>query len=309
MGILLYKDTPVAVLGVTGREGGFHTKRMLEYGTNITFGVNYKPHDRRDVIDFNGKKLPVYQNLGEGLENYRATLAVVYVPAGVPKYNMYARNAIEEALVTDVNGNTIETVVVITEFIPENETMILVDKAKKLGKKTIGPNCPGIITPGEAYVGVIPASQKYFKPGYLGVVSRSGTLCYELSREFEKCGYGQSTVASLGGDAVIGTGFVDYLELFRYDKKTRAVVLIGEIGGNQEQQTAEYIKKSGYEKPVFAFIAGRTAKEGKRFGHAGAIILGDSGTWENKVTTLEDAGVPVFRDMNSIGRILEEELG
>ena len=307
MSILINKDTPVIVQGITGNQGKFFADLMVKYGTRITGGIDYKGKNI-DSLEFGDKKIPVYNNLESALKEVPAELSILFIPAAIPKHNVYVREAIDEALDEDYKGNTIKTSIIISEFVPQKESAILSDKAKKLNKILIGPNCPGIITPAEAYVGVIPAFAGYFAPGdkerEIGLISGSGTLCYEVSKWISDAGLALSTAVSTGGDAIKFSDYVDYLKLFRDDPKTNAVVLIGEIGGTQEQEAARYIKESGYEKPVFAFVAGKTAPEGKRMGHAGAVIEGSQGKWDNKIAAFEDAGVQIFGNNHELEQLL-----
>jgi succinyl-CoA synthetase alpha subunit len=273
MSILLDQSAKVIVQGITGRDGSFHAKQMLEYGTDIVAGVTPGKGGQKE------HGVPVFNSVAEAKEKTRANTAIIYVPA------KFAKNAILE----DIDAG-IDLIVCITEGIPVLD-MIAVKKAME-GKKSvlIGPNCPGIISPGKAKVGIMPGH--IHKPGPVGVISRSGTLTYEVVYNLTLNGLGQSTCIGLGGDPVIGTRFVDALELFMKDSKTEGVILVGEIGGEDEQIAAEYIKKE-FTKPVVGFIAGRTAPAGKRMGHAGAIISSGDSTAKAKREALESAGVAV----------------
>ncbi|RKZ23123.1 succinate--CoA ligase subunit alpha [bacterium] len=289
MGVLVGKDTRVVVQGITGRDGSFHAARMKEYGTQVVAGVT----PGKGGQEVSG--IPVYNTVKEAVERHGANTSIIFVPA------RFAPDAIYEA--ADAG---IKLIVTITEGIPVLDMMKVVKYLDERGVRLIGPNCPGIITPGECKVGIMPGH--IFKKGKVGVVSRSGTLTYEVVYHLGVHGFGQSTAAGIGGDPIIGTKFIDMLELFRDDPETEAVVLIGEIGGTDEEDAAEYIKNTSYPKPVVAFIAGRTAPPGKRMGHAGAIISGGKGTAEEKIKAFENAGVKVARIPQEIPLILKEVL-
>ncbi len=288
MGVLVSKDSRVLVQGITGRDGSFHTHFMKEYGTNIVGGVT----PGKGGMEVEG--IPVFNTVEEALEETGANVSCIFVPA------RFASSAIFEAVDAGV-----DLIVVITEGIPVKDMVSIMRFIEEKGSRLIGPNCPGIITPGECKVGILPTA--VFKKGNVGVVSRSGTLTYEIVEIITKAGFGQSTALGIGGDPVIGTRFVDMLKLFKNDEETKAVVLIGEIGGSDEETTANYIKENNYPLPVFSFIAGRTAPPGKRMGHAGAIISGGSGTAEEKIKALNDAGVRVAEIPSDIGKFLKEE--
>ncbi|MCS7264949.1 MAG: succinate--CoA ligase subunit alpha [Armatimonadetes bacterium] len=276
MAILVNKDTKVLVQGITGREGEFHTKLMIEYGTKIVAGVT--PGKGGQSVH----GVPVFDSVSEALDAVGPIdVSIVFVPAP------FAADAILEALDAGIKG-----VVIITEGIPVQD-MLKVARAFEIADGEswfIGPNCPGVITPGECKVGIMPS--QVFKPGRIGVISRSGTLTYEVVAELTKAGFGQSTCVGVGGDPIIGQDFVDILRRFNQDPQTDAVVLIGEIGGTDEEEAAEFIQRE-MKKPVVAFVAGRTAPEGKRMGHAGAIIMGRMGTAQSKIEAFKKAGVPV----------------
>ncbi len=276
MAILVNKDTKVLVQGITGREGEFHTKLMLEYGTKIVAGVT--PGKGGQTVH----GVPVFDSVKEAVDSVGPIdVSIVFVPAP------FAADAVLEALDAGIKG-----VVIITEGIPTQE-MLKVTRAFELAgddRWFIGPNCPGVITPGECKVGIMPS--QVFTPGRIGVVSRSGTLTYEVVAELTKAGFGQSTCVGIGGDPIIGQNFVDILKRFNEDPDTDAVVLIGEIGGTDEEEAAAFIQ-SEMRKPVVAFVAGKTAPEGKRMGHAGAIIMGRMGTAQSKIEAFQKAGVPV----------------
>lgn len=289
MGVLVDRSTRVIVQGITGREGSFHTKLMLEYGTRIVAGVT----PGKGGSEVHG--VPVYDTIREALEEHEAEASIVFVPA------RFAPDAVYEAI-----DSGIKLVVVITEHIPVHETMKFVNYAKSRGTVIIGPNCPGVITPGEAKLGIMPGH--VFAPGSIGIVSRSGTLTYEISYLLTKAGIGQSTVIGIGGDPIVGTSFTEALEMFQEDPQTRAVVLIGEIGGDMEERAAAMVKEGGFTKPLIAYIAGKTAPEGKRMGHAGAIIMMGSGSYQDKVKSLERAGVIVAKTPFEIPSIVKEVL-
>ena len=290
MSILINKNTKVIVQGITGRSGRFHTEQCVGYGTNIVAGSV----PGKGGSDVNG--IPVFDTVSEGVEKTGADTSLIFVPA-----HFNAADSIMEAADAGV-----KLIVCISEHIPILDMV----KAKAFlnGNTTrlIGPNCPGIITPGECKIGVMPAFA--YSPGNVGIVSRSGTLTYEAAYQLKQLGIGQSTCVGIGGDPVIGTSFVDVLELFEEDDDTHVVVLIGEIGGNAEEKAAEFVKNK-MTKPVVGFIAGQTAPPGKRMGHAGAIISGGKGTAADKIQSLKDAGIAVAEDLTTIGETVAEVLG
>jgi succinyl-CoA synthetase alpha subunit len=276
MGILVGKDTRLVVQGITGREGSSHAEQMLEYGTNIVAGVTpgrggqrFKDH------------VPIYDSVAEAVEKEGANTSIIFVPPP------FAGDAMVEAAAAGIS-----LVVCITEGVPVLDSVRAVRYIDSLGGRCrlIGPNCPGVMTPGEARVGIMPSS--IFRTGNVGVVSRSGTLTYEVVDLITKAGMGVSTCVGVGGDPVIGTKFVEVLEMLAEDAQTEKVLLIGEIGGDDEEVAAAYIKAS-FKKPIFGFISGRSAPPGKRMGHAGAIISGGKGTPQAKVAAFEAAGVTV----------------
>lgn len=273
MGILVDKNTKVLVQGITGRDGSFHTQQMLEYGTQIVGGVT--PGKGGTKIH----NVPVFSSVQEAVKKTSANTSVIYVPA------LYATDAIYEAAEAGI-----ALVVCITEGIPTNDMLKVYNFLKQNHTRLVGPNCPGVITPGVTKVGIMPG--QIHKKGNVGVVSRSGTLTYEVVWNLTLANLGQSTCIGIGGDPIIGTNFIDTLELFEKDSQTEAVVLIGEIGGTDEEEAANFIKEN-MTKPVVAFIAGRTAPEGKRMGHAGAIISAGSGTAAEKIKAFGEIGVPV----------------
>ena len=289
MSILVNKDTKVVVQGITGRSGRFHTQQCVEYGTQIVAGVT----PGRGGSDVDG--IPVYDTVSEAVVQTGAEVSVIFVPA-----RFDAADSIMEAA-----GAGIRLVVCITEGIPALDMVkakrYLEDKPTRL----IGPNCPGVITPGECKIGIMPGY--IHQPGKIGIVSRSGTLTYEAVDQVTKLGMGQSTCVGIGGDPVIGTNFVDVLALFEADADTEAVLMIGEIGGTAEEAAAQFVKEN-MTKPVVSFIAGQTAPPGKRMGHAGAIISGGHGTAAEKVEALEAAGIAVAESPATIGETLVRTL-
>jgi succinyl-CoA synthetase alpha subunit len=288
MGILVDKNTKVCVQGITGRDGSFHTKGMLDYGTKVVAGVTpgkggQKVHD-----------VPVFNTMEEAVTATGANTSVIYVPA------KFAPDAIYEAI-----DAGIKLIVVVTEGIPTLEMLKIYNYLKTTDTRLIGPNSPGIITPGATKVGIMPG--RIHKPGKIGVISRSGTLTYEVVDQLTRKNFGQSTCIGMGGDPIVGMSFIDFLSLFEKDADTEAVVLIGEIGGTDEEEAASYIKDN-FHKPVVAFIAGRAAPPGKRMGHAGAIISGGMGTAESKIRAFEEVNIPVARNPMEIPSLLEERL-
>jgi succinyl-CoA synthetase alpha subunit len=274
MGIIIGRETRAIVQGITGTQGAFHTKVMLEYGSKIVAGMT----PGKGGMQVEG--VPVYDTMNEAISKHSADASIIFVPAP------YAADSALEAL-----ENGIKTVVIITEHIPIRDAILLMDQAKRSKATVIGPNTPGIITPDECKLGIMPSH--IFKKGGVGMVSRSGTLTYEIAAGLTKSGLGQSTCLGMGGDPIVGFNFIDALKMFRDDAETKAVILIGEIGGNLEELAADYIRKENYPKPVVAFIAGRSAPPGKRMGHAGAIVMGKAGTAETKVRAFTDSGVAV----------------
>jgi succinyl-CoA synthetase alpha subunit len=285
MAILVNKNTRVLVQGITGRDGSFHTKLMLEYGTNIVAGVT----PGKGGSDYLG--IPIFDTVKEAVKKTSPNTSIIFVPP------QFAVDAIYEAA-----DNGISLIVVITEGIPIHDMVKVKNYLDRKGVRLIGPNCPGIITPNECKVGIMPSH--IFRRGKIGVVSRSGTLTYEIVNQLTINGFGQSTAIGIGGDPIIGSKFVDILKLFNEDNETEAVVLIGEIGGTDEQDAAEYIKKE-FKKPVVAFIAGRTAPPERRMGHAGAIIAGSEGTAEEKIRAFENAGVKVASLPEEVPKLLK----
>ena len=285
MGILIDSSTRVIVQGITGAQGSFHTKLMREYGTQIVAGTS--PGKGGTIVH----DVPVYDTVLEAQKNHAANASIVFVPAP------FAADAVFETL-----DAGIKTVVVITEHVPVKDMVELMSYAKQLDAKIIGPNTPGVITPGQCKVGIMPAN--VFATGNVGVASRSGTLTYEIAAALTKETIGQSTCLGVGGDPVTGLNFIDALELFRSDPQTKSVVLIGEIGGDIEELAAQYISENKYPKPVVAYVAGSSAPVGKRMGHAGAIVMGKAGTAESKTAALETAGVKVSQSPSGIAKLL-----
>jgi succinyl-CoA synthetase alpha subunit len=284
LGIIVDKDTRAVVQGITGTQGGFHTRLMLNYGTNIVAGVT----PGKSGTEVHG--VPVYDTVHEAVQKHGATASIIFVPAP------FAAEAALEAIEAKA-----KVVTVITEHIPVKDSIQVMVYANQQGATVIGPNTPGIITPGECKLGIMPAS--IFRPGAVGIASRSGTLTYEIAAQLTNHGFGQSTCFGLGGDPIVGLSFVDALTMFEADDQTKAVVLIGEIGGNAEEQAAQYIA-GGYSKPVVAFVAGRTAPPGKRMGHAGAIVMGKAGTAESKIDAFRAVGVDVAEKPSDIAQLL-----
>ncbi|MEP7146652.1 MAG: succinate--CoA ligase subunit alpha [bacterium] len=298
MSILVNKKTKVVVQGITGSEGSFHTNQMIEYGTNIVAGVT--PGKGGNFFDSSeGKKIPIFNSVREAEEATKANASVIFVPAA------YAADAIMEA--ADAG---IEVIVCITEGIPSGDMINAYEYVKNKNKdghavRFIGPNCPGIITPGECKIGIMPGF--IHKKGRVGLISRSGTLTYEAVWQLTNLGIGQSTCIGIGGDPVIGTRFIDAVKLFNEDKDTDAIIMIGEIGGNAEEEAAYYIKKN-VRKPVIGFIAGKTAPPGRRMGHAGAIISGGKGTADEKIKVMKECGIVIADSPADIGATTQKAL-
>jgi succinyl-CoA synthetase alpha subunit len=288
MSILLNKNTKVIVQGITGRDGSFHAQQCAEYGTQVVGGVT--PGKGGQTVG----NIPVFDTVREAKEKTGANASLIFVPAKM------AADAIVEAAEAGI-----ELIVCITEGVPVQDMVPAAEYVKARGARLVGPNCPGLLTPGQAKMGIMPGF--IAKPGRIGVVSRSGTLTYEIVYNLTNAGYGQSSCVGIGGDPVIGTTFLDVLQLFEADPETDAVVMMGEIGGNDEEKAAEYIKTM--TKPVVAFISGRTAPPGKRMGHAGAIVSGGLGTAEAKVAALNAAGVPVADTTADVVGLLEKKMG
>ena len=288
MSILVNKNTRLIVQGITGRDGGFHTSKMKAYGTNIVGGVSPGKGGQ------NVEGIPVFNTVEDAVKATQANTSIIFVPASV------AADSILEAAEAGI-----ELVIAITEGIPTLDMVRVMPYLKKKCTKLIGPNCPGLITPDEALVGILPGT--IFKKGNVGLISRSGTLTYEMVNQLTTNGIGQSTCVGIGGDPVAGLYYQDLLELYQNDPETDAVVLIGEIGGDAEEQAAAFIKNK-MTKPVVAFIAGQSAPPGKRMGHAGAIISSGSGTAEEKIAAFEEAGIPVARKPEDIPVLVKRAL-
>jgi len=283
MSILLDQTTKVLVQGITGRDGSFHARQMIDYGTKVVGGVT--PGKGGQTIH----GVPVFDTMKEAVKATGANASVIYVPA------KFAPTAIMDA--ADAG---IRLIVAITEGIPVLDMLEVYHEVRRRGIVLIGPNCPGLISPGKAKIGIMPGN--IHRPGRVGVISRSGTLTYEIVFALTGLGIGQSTCVGIGGDPIVGTGPMDLLPLFEKDPDTDAVVLVGEIGGDEEERTAEFIRKN-IKKPVFAFIVGHTAPEGKRMGHAGAIVSGGSGTAGSKIKAFSHAGVPVANTIDELAEI------
>ena len=289
MSILVNRDSKVMVQGLTGKEGTFHARQCMAYGTKTVAGVT--PNKGGQDID----GIPVFNTVYEAKENTGATVSVIFVPA------RFSAAAISEAIEAEL-----DLVICITEGIPALDMLKIKQRLKNQNKTVlIGPNCPGIITPGECKVGIMPAH--IHKKGKVGVISRSGTLTYEAVDQLTQLGLGQTTCIGIGGDPIIGSSFIDLLKHFKEDDETKAVVMIGEIGGSAEEEAASYIQKN-YSKPVIGFIAGQTAPEGKRMGHAGALISGGKGTAKDKIQALKKAGVWVSESPAEIGETVVKAL-
>ena len=288
MSVFINKKTKLVVQGITGRDGSFHAAQMKKYGTNVVAGVT----PGKGGTKVSG--IPVFNTVEDAVAKTKANTSVIYVPPA------FAVDAVYEAV-----DAGIQTIVCITEGVPANDMMKVYKYVKEKGARLIGPNCPGLISPGESKVGIMPGS--IVKKGNVGVVSRSGTLTYEAIWALTEAGMGQTTCIGIGGDQVIGTNFIDCLEAFQADSATKAIVMLGEIGGSDEEEAAKYVKKY-VTKPVVSFIAGQTAPPGKRMGHAGAIISGGSGTAAEKIKALNKVGIPVAFSPTEIPVLLKEQI-
>lgn len=298
MSILVDKKTRLVVQGITGGEGTFHTQQMIAYGTNVVAGVtpgkgglSYGGNDQYPFA----RPVPVFNTVADAIAREGANTAAIFVPAS------FAAEAIMEAAEAGV-----KLVVTITEGIPARDMVKVYEYLQRTGTRLIGPNCPGIITPGQCKIGIMPGF--IHRPGTVGVISRSGTLTYEAVWQVTELGFGQSTCIGIGGDPVVGTRFIDLLKLFKDDEGTDAVIMIGEIGGTAEEEAAEYVKKH-FKKPVIGFVAGRTAPPGRRMGHAGAIISGGKGTAAEKMEAMREAGIRVVESPALIGETVKKVLG
>lgn len=298
MSILVNKDTKVLVQGLTGKSGSFHTEQALAYhGTKMVGGI-HPTKGGQTWSGINGEELPIYSSVAEGKEKTGANASVIYVPpAG-------AAAAIIEAIEAEI-----ELIVCITEGIPVLDMVKVKDRLRRSKSRLIGPNCPGVLTPDECKIGIMPG--RVFKRGSVGVVSRSGTLTYEAVYQTTIEGLGQTTAVGIGGDPVKGTEFIDILEMFLADEETKSIVMIGEIGGTAEEDAAQFLKdeaKKGRKKPIVGFIAGRTAPPGRTMGHAGAVISGGKGDAGHKIAALESAGIKVSPSPAQLGKTLAELL-
>lgn len=289
MSILINKNTKLVIQGITGRDGGFHAKKMKAYGTNVVAGVS--PGKGGQKTEDN---VPIFNTVSEAVKATGADTSIIFVPAP------FAADAVLEA-----SEAGIKLVIAITEGVPTLDMVKVMPYLKKNGTKLIGPNCPGLITPEEALIGILPGN--IFKKGNVGLMSRSGTLTYEMVHQLTTNGIGQSTCVGIGGDPVAGLYYIELLQMFQDDPETEAIVLIGEIGGDAEERAADFIKKY-VTKPVVAFIAGQSAPAGKRMGHAGAIISSGSGTASEKIAAFEAAGVPVARKPRDIPMLIKKAM-
>jgi len=297
MSVLVNKNTKVIVQGMTGTEGTFHTMQMIEYGTKIVGGVTPgkggMEYKGTDIAPFE-KAVPIFNTVADAVEAVKPDATVIFVPPP------FAADAILEAIASEI-----KLIITITEGVPTKDMIKVYSALKDSECRLVGPNCPGVISPGESKIGIMPGF--IHKKGNIGVVSRSGTLTYEAVKQLTDNKLGQSTCIGIGGDPIIGTQFIDAIKLFNEDPKTKGILMIGEIGGNAEETAAEYIKKE-VKKPVVGFIAGRTAPPGRRMGHAGAIIAGGKGTAEDKIKALKDAGIYVADSPADIGNKMVEAM-
>ena len=289
MSILVNKDTRLIVQGFTGSQGTLHSEQSIEYGTNIVGGVT---PGKGGKIHLNK---PVYNSVEEAVKEVSPNASIIFVPAKFCK-----------ASILEAAEAGIKLIICITEGVPTLDMLEVKKKVDELGVRLIGPNCPGVITPGEAKLGIMPGS--IHLPGSIGIISRSGTLTYEAVKQTTDLGFGQSSCVGIGGDPIPGSSFIDMLKLFEEDEQTEAIVMVGEIGGNAEEAAADYIKNN-VNKPVISYMAGQTAPAGKRMGHAGAIIAGGKGTASEKIKKLKECGVHVADNLVSIGSKVAEVLG
>ena len=288
MSILVNKDTRLIVQGFTGSQGTLHSQQSIEYGTNIVGGVTPGKGGQIHL------EKPVFNSVEEAINGVEPNASIIFVPA------KFCKSSIIEAAQAGI-----KLIICITEGIPTLDMLDVKKQIDELGVRLIGPNCPGVITPGEAKLGIMPGN--IHKPGSIGIISRSGTLTYEAVKQTTDLGFGQSSCVGIGGDPIPGSSFIDMLKLFEEDDQTEAIVMVGEIGGNAEESAAEFIKNN-ITKPVISYIAGKTAPAGKRMGHAGAIIAGGKGTAEDKIKKLKECGVHVADNLVSIGSKVDEIL-
>jgi succinyl-CoA synthetase alpha subunit len=293
MSIFIDKNTTLVVQGITGRDGSFHARSMMEYGTKVVAGVT----PGKGGLKFdggNGKSAPIFDTMEQAVKATSANTSVIYVPPA------FAADAIMEAA-----DSGVRFVVAITEGIPVLDMTRVYPYVKERGVRLLGPNCPGLLSPGQSKVGILPG--QIATPGPVGVVSRSGTLTYEVVYQLTQAGIGQTTCVGIGGDPIIGTNFIDCLDAFNQDPDTRAIVMIGEIGGTDEQEAAAFVKQN-VKKPVVGFIAGQTAPPGRRMGHAGAIISGSAGTAAEKMQAFKDNGISVMRKPSDVVELIKKVL-
>jgi succinyl-CoA synthetase alpha subunit len=293
MAIFIDNDTKLIVQGITGRDGSFHARSMMEYGTNVVGGVTPGKGGQK-FEGPNGKSAPIFDTMEQAVKGTGANTSVIYVPPA------FAADAIMEAA-----DSGVRLVVAITEGIPVLDMTRVWPYVQERGVRLLGPNCPGLLSPGKSKVGILPG--QIATPGPVGVVSRSGTLTYEIVYQLTTNGYGQTTCVGIGGDPIIGTNFIDCLTAFENDHETRAIVMMGEIGGTDEQEAAEFVKKN-VTKPVIGFIAGQTAPPGRRMGHAGAIISGSAGTAAEKMQAFADNGIAVMKKPSDVVELIKKVL-